>query len=58
MQLLDAQRVSLQNNGERVVVDVREALGRQRVRRVLVDGFEAQRRQLRLVEKPRLLQPN
>jgi hypothetical protein len=56
--LLDAQGVAVQYCGERVNVDVGESVGAERLRGVLVNGLQAQRRQLRLVKQTRLQKPN
>ncbi len=52
--LLDAQGVAVQDSGERVNVDIGESVGAERLRGVLVNGLQAERRQLRLVKQTRL----
>jgi hypothetical protein len=52
--LLDAQGVAVQYSGERVNVDVGESVRAERLRGVLVNGLQAERRQLRLVKQTRL----
>ena len=51
LRLLNPERVSIQHSRERVYVDVNESLGLQRLERGLVDGLQAQRGKLGLVEQ-------